>query len=349
MKRRNIVFFVGMIISIFALYWVFKDVRFGQLWESLKAAHLGWVLLSTVIFYVSMYLRSVRWAWYFRPNYQFNGRDLFRPLMIGFGFNCIMPGRVGEIARAYQVGTRKGTGIPTALATIVTERIFDAATLLGMLAVSLVMLPPIDPDVTIDFWGFTVRGSMLGPLMQKIVIGSIVLVTGVVVFMIPAVQRFAIGFPYMVPKLPAKLQTTLSNFIRDTARGFESIRNPTNLAVIVVYSLLIWGLAGWSTQIMSFAFDGVHLSFLHALALMSLIAIFILVPAAPGYWGLFEAGGLFTLTVFGLMADESVGTAYVLVLHLSQYLPILAVGLAYAAMDQFQLRTAIEETPSEQL
>lgn len=347
MNRRNVIFFVGMLVSIFALYWVFKDVRFDDLWEALRTADWTWVLISTAVFYVSMYIRSVRWAWFFRPHYDFNGMSLFRPLMIGFAFNCIMPGRVGEVARAWQVGTRKGTGIPTALATIVAERIFDAATLLFFLALSLLLLPPIDPDVSIDFWGYTVHGSMLAPLMQKIVIGSVVLLVGVVVLMIPAVQRFAIGFPHRFPGLPEKLRNGLSNFIRDVARGFESIRNPRNFAMILFYSLLVWGLAGWSTQIMSFAFDGVEVSFLHAFALMSLIAIFILIPAAPGYWGLFEAGGLFTLTVFGLQQDESSGTAYVLVLHLSQYLPILAVGLALAAIDQFQVRAAVDEVPSE--
>lgn len=335
--KQKIVLIVGGLISGAALYFVFRDVRLGDLTMALRSFDLVWLIPCLFLFYWSMYLRGARWAWFFEKPNELNGRRLFRPLMIGFAFNCILPGRVGEPVRAFSVTRTEKTSFPAALATIVTERIFDAATLLGFLALSLSLLPKIDPSVEIEFWGYRVEGRMLGPLMGSLIKISVVLVCGVVVFMIPWFQRFCIAAPYKLPILPPKVQDMLSRFVQDLSRGFNAVRNPLNLAVIVGYSLAIWGLAILSTQILSYGFEGMKMSFIEAAAVVSLAAVFILVPAAPGYWGLFEAGVLFTLTVFNIQPDQSSATAYALVLHLTQYVPVLVIGLVFAAQSQIKL------------
>lgn len=345
MKQR-IILIVGGIVSATALYFVFRNIRFADLVQALGSFHLVWLIPNLILFYWSMYLRGARWAWLFeRPN-ELNGRRLFRPLMIGFGFNCILPGRIGEPVRAYSVSRKEGMTFASALATIVTERIFDAATLLAFLAISLSLLPPIDPLLQIEFWGYEVKGSMLAPLMTNMIRLSGVLVAGVGIFMIPWVRRFCIAAPYKLPILPPKVQAGLSNFIQDLSRGFTAIRNPLNLAVVVLYSLAIWGLVILSTQILAYGFDGMEMTTLEATAIVTLTSVFILIPAAPGYWGLFEAGVLFTLTVYGIESNESVGIAYAIVLHLTQFLPIMVAGMVFAA--QSQIKVSTEAIPVEE-
>jgi glycosyltransferase 2 family protein len=335
--KQKLALMVGGLVSGVALYLVFRDVRFDELTQALRSFESVWLIPSLVLFYWSMYLRGARWAWFFeRPN-SLNGRRLFAPLMIGFAFNCILPGRVGEPVRAFSVSRREKIGFPSALATILTERIFDAATLLAFLAISLSLLPKIDPSVEIEFWGYEVKGSMLADLLGNMIRLSAVLVLGVIVFMIPWVQRLCIAIPYKIPILPPRFQDMLSKFVQDLSRGFTAIRNPVNLVVIVGYSIAIWGLAVASTQVLAYGFEGMDMSFLEAMAVVSLAAVFILIPAAPGYWGLFEAGVLFTLTVFAVQPNESVGTAYALTLHLVQYIPILLIGLVLAAQSQIRL------------
>jgi glycosyltransferase 2 family protein len=335
--KQKLALMVGGLISGAALYLVFRDVRFDELMFALRSFETIWLIPSLLLFYWSMYLRGSRWAWFFEQPNELNGRRLFPPLMIGFAFNCILPGRVGEPVRAFSVSRREKVGFPSALATILTERIFDAATLFAFLAISLAMLPKIDPAVEIEFWGYQIKGSMLGPLLGNMIKISAVLVLGVVVFMIPWVQRFCIAVPYKIPILPPKYQDMLSKFVQDLSRGFTAIRNPVNLLAIVGYSIAIWGLAVASIQVLAFGFEGMEMSFLEAMALQSLTAVFILIPAAPCYWGLFEAGVLFTLTVFAIHPNESVGTAYALTLHLVQYIPVLVIGLGFAAQSQIRL------------
>lgn len=345
--KQKVILIVGGLVSAAALYFVFRNIRFEDLTAALGSFKLIWLLPSLFLFYWSMYLRGARWAWFFeRPN-DFNGRNLFRPLMIGFGFNCILPGRVGEPVRAYSASRDGRTTFAAALATIVTERIFDAATLLGFLAVSLSLLPEIDPLFRIEFWGYRLEGSMLDPLMSSLIRISGILVLGVIVFMIPWVQRQCIALPYRIPIIPSRFQGLISGFVRDLSRGFTAVRNPVNLTVIVLYSLAIWGLVVLSTQVLAYGFEGMKLSPIGAMAVVSLAAVFILIPAAPGYWGLFEAGVLFTLTVYNLEARESVATAFAIVLHLTQYVPILVLGLVFAAQSQIRLSAAPAVGPAK--
>lgn len=335
--KKKIVVLLGLLVTVGAFFWIFRNIEFAELVEALKSFDLVWLIPSLFLFYTSMYLRGARWGLLFRPHHEFDGRRMFRPLMIGFAFNCVLPGRVGEFARAYYVAKKEKTGLPVSLGTVVTERIFDAVTLLIFLAVSLAVLPAIDPSVQVDFWGYSVEGSMLAPLMRKIVAASIVLVLGVGIFLIPKVQQMLIALPYRFKRLPDRYKDGAATAIKDLSQGFGAIRHPKNLAAVIFYSLAIWGLAGWSTLVLSYGFEGMEMSFTHALAVMSLIAVFILIPAAPGYWGLFEAGTIFSLTVFAISPDQSVSAAYAIVLHLVQYVPIVVIGLIFAAQSQVSL------------
>lgn len=336
--KKKIALVLGFVVSIASFYLVFRNVDFRQLKSAFLSFNLVWLIPCLFFFYFSMYLRAVRWALFFRPHHVLSARRLFRPMMIGFAFNNVLPsGRIGEVVRAFIVGKREKTGLPTALATIVTERIFDGVTLLIALAISLALMPPIDPAMTVSFWGFEVRGADIGPFVRSIVVGCIVLVVGVLIFLIPAVPRLAVRIIYGLPLLDADYKKPLAGFVEGVARGFESVRDVRVLAGIVGYSLAIWALIALSTLTLSYGFPEIEMNYIHALALMALIAVFIVIPAAPGYWGLFEAGAIFSLIVMDIQHDQSISAAYAIVLHLTQYLPIVAVGLLFAAQDQVRV------------
>lgn len=333
--KQKIFLVAGGLVSVGCLYWVFKDVSLRALVDVLGSINLLWVVPALVLFYVSMYLRCARWAVFFRPNHQLTGRDMVRPLMIGFAFNNILPsGRVGEVVRAYLVGKTHRTGLSTAMATIVTERIFDGVTLFGLLGLALAALPEIDPEVAVVFGKFEVTGAMLAPLMRKVVWGCAILVAGVVVFMFPPVPRWIGRVVLSLPFAPPKLRGLISEFIQGIARGFDAIRGVRNLATILAYSLGIWGLVALSNLALAYGFAGVPMNLVQSAAIMGMIAVFILLPAAPGYWGLYEAGVIFGLKVLGIQQDESISTAYALSMHLIQFLPIVAIGLYFAAQSQ---------------
>src|SRR5690349_16335461 len=119
MQKKHIVLILGLAITVFALWFTTRGVQWAEFGRDLKAFRWIWLIPSLAGFYVGMYLRAMRWGLLFLPHHRLSGRQMFPPIMICFAFNSILPGRVGEVARAYYVGKHMKTGISTALATVV--------------------------------------------------------------------------------------------------------------------------------------------------------------------------------------------------------------------------------------
>ena len=61
---------------------------------------------------------------------------------------------------------------------------------------------------------------------------------------------------------------------------------------------------------------------------MVVVCFFIALPSAPGFWGLWEAGGVFALALFGVPAKDAAG--FTLVNHAVQMFPVILLGLLSA-------------------
>ena len=56
----------------------------------------------------------------------------------------------------------------------------------------------------------------------------------------------------------------------------------------------------------------------------------------PGWWGLWEAGGVFALSVFGISAKEAAG--FTLANHAIQVFPVIIVGFGSAMILSVSIR-----------
>jgi len=73
---------------------------------------------------------------------------------------------------------------------------------------------------------------------------------------------------------------------------------------------------------------GVSLTLFEMTAVLVIICLFIALPSVPGYWGLWEAGGIFAMTLFGVSSKEAAG--FTLANHAIQTLPIIIIGTGSA-------------------
>ena len=96
----------------------------------------------------------------------------------------------------------------------------------------------------------------------------------------------------------------------------------------MAYSALIWGLQGFSFFLVSLGCPGIDLNLAEATAVLVIICFFIALPSVPGFWGLWEAGGVFALALFGVSSSEAAG--YTLANHAIQMFPVILVGLGSA-------------------
>ena len=69
---------------------------------------------------------------------------------------------------------------------------------------------------------------------------------------------------------------------------------------------------------------------------MVIICFFISLPSIPGWWGLWEAGGVFALSLFGVTAKEAAG--FTLASHAIQVFPVILAGFASAMLLSVNIR-----------
>jgi hypothetical protein len=93
-------------------------------------------------------------------------------------------------------------------------------------------------------------------------------------------------------------------------------------------TLVIWALHAFSYYLFALGCPGITLTFLELTAVMIIICFFISLPSAPGYWGLWEAGGVFGMLLFGVSAREAAG--FTLASHAIQLFPVIIAGLVSA-------------------
>jgi len=261
-------------------------------------------------------------------------------LMIGFMINCILPGRVGEVARPAVLQKKENIPFSTGLATVAAERVFDVGMLLILFSI-LVATVNIDPNLDIVFGKYHLNretlvsaGGGTFKLLLLLIVGIIMVSFGKTR---KAINRVIMSIPYLFffsgsefkKKIQKKFCEPLVSFVENFTSGFALIKYPSKICICIGLSVFIWGIAAFSYYIMAQGCPGIELSFTEITAHMIIICFFIALPSVPGFWGIWEAGGVFALVLFGVSSKDAAG--YTLANHAIQMFPVIIVGF-FSAM-----------------
>jgi uncharacterized protein (TIRG00374 family) len=333
-KKMTISFIVGLVISATALYFAFRHVPLSDLIKYLAVL-------------ISFYLRAVRWQIILTSYRKITVWRAFHPMMIGFMINCILPGRLGEVARPIILQKKEKVPFTTGLATVAAERIFDLCLLLFLFIVTISAVQ-IRPDVNVAFGDYHLNRATLDIIFGGMLKLGVVLIAGIILITIGKVREIFYRIIRYLPNLvffagrkgkymiQQKFCAPLINIIENIAQGFESIRHPKKIVICSILSLLIWGLLGFSYYLFSLGSPGINLSFFELSVVMVIICFFISLPSVPGWWGLWEAAGVFAMSLFGVSAREAAG--FTLANHALQIFPVIILGMASAMILSVNIR-----------
>ncbi|MDY6847439.1 MAG: lysylphosphatidylglycerol synthase transmembrane domain-containing protein, partial [Chloroflexota bacterium] len=126
--------------------------------------------------------------------------------------------------------------------------------------------------------------------------------------------------------IPERWRAPLINIADRFLEGLMSLRSPADALMIFLTSILIWILETglyWSVnQAM-----GLNLNFGQLMLLNGVVNLVLLIPAAPGGLGTFDAAGRAILEAFGIASEPALG--YTLVLRIALWVPITLLGTIY--------------------
>lgn len=319
---------LGIAISGAALWWVSRTIDTAALKQAFGSVNWWWVPPFVLATLANMYWRAIRWRLLLGPVKDTPSHRLFAPLMIGMGGNCILPLRAGEVLRA--LALQRGEGVPFAsgFSTVAVERLLDGLSLLLFIAITPLFMP-IDPEAAIAVGD---KSFLIKELATKISFVVAVLLVGIVTMILRPVQEFGRTVIGRIPLLPQGFRGALLSFYNRGVAGLESLRDPKTACLLLAHSFGLWALNAFTFQIMAWGFPGLEMGFWHAVAYMVITCLAISVPSAPGFWGVYEAGGKVALVSIALVPNtpegQSLALAYTLVVHFFQWLPITLIGAA---------------------
>jgi uncharacterized protein (TIRG00374 family) len=329
---------LGALLSGLTLYLAFRNVPVDALLNYLGTINYWWIGPTVLLVLASFALRVVRWQIILRQAGAVTYWQAFHPLMIGFMMNCVLPGRIGEIARPVILKKNEKIPIATGLGTVAAERMFDFILLIGLLVVVSGTIAG-RPDLTVECFGVRLTSQRLTAAAWMMVGSSMALLLFLSLIVVPGSRRLIKAVILLLAKpissdrhsagrMVRKLTEGFFNLIDNFAIGLMMVRNPKRLMSCVGLTILIWGLSTLIYPLFAFGCPGISLSITGWLTVMVVICFFIALPSVPGFWGLWEAAGVFALALFGVAEKDALG--YTLVNHAVQILPVIAVGLISA-------------------
>lgn len=340
MRRFAIPLLGGAVVSAVALYLAFRNVPFNDLWRYLQTIQYGWIFPSAALILISFFLRGLRWQIILQENGKLTFWQCFHPMMIGFMMNCILPARMGEIARPVLLKQQHRIPISTGISTVVAERVFDALLLIILFAILFANISA-HTELEQTYFGLRLNTEVLVSVAWGMVRLSIALLVFIALLTIGATRnviknavRWIAGSGAGLGSRIGSITGAVCNFtikiIDNFYTGLTLVKQPARLFAAVVLTLFIWTLTALSYWVFALGCPGIQLSLVELATVMVVVCFFIALPSVPGFWGLWEAAGVFGLALFGIAEKDALG--FTLINHAVQIFPVIGAGLISALM-----------------
>jgi uncharacterized protein (TIRG00374 family) len=279
---------LGIGISVLALWIVLRSVDLGAALEVLADADLRWIGLMVVAALLDVGARGARWRWLLRPIKVVGYWRMLGYTYIGYLANNVLPARLGELVRSHAAGEGEGLSRTTVLGTVVVERVVDTVIVVGLAALAVVVL--------------SARGMMTSAVLLGAAFVAL-LVLGLAIAMalhrLPGADRVA-AFMARWPRI-----VELARRLRE---GLAVAGKPGTLLGAVAFSAIAWA-ASIFTFLAAGQAIGVELTLAQGALLTSGIALAMIVPSGPGYFGTYELTAVAIMGTFGIDPDSAFAMA----------------------------------------
>jgi uncharacterized protein (TIRG00374 family) len=307
-------------LAALLLWLTLRNMDLGEVWTRLKSARAGWFAAAVAAQAFALVLRAIRWRVLLNAEGSLPLKTVFSAISAGYLGNNVLPARMGEVIRTAAVSWAGSLRLGFVVATAVTERLVDAAALLGVASAALAVAAGM-PD-----WLHRAARGMAA------VSAAGLLAIAVLPHLERSFQRMLGAFPF-----GARLQAVAGHFLL----GFRALHHPSRAFRFLLLTVVIWPIDGmmamWVGQSL-----GVPLGFARGMILIAALGLSSAVPSTPGYVGVYQFAGVTVLAP--LKVDREDALAVVLLVQAAIYIVMFAAGLAGLwVLSRQRVRTSSEE------
>lgn len=321
-EDRRLDYLVKLVASLFlagCFIWILQRGGLPLIPDANARQHMVWVYLPAqlLLLAASTFLRTHRWKYLLEPLDQIPLRKVLGVGFIGFGYIAFAPFRMGELARPYMISRDTRVSFLQATGTVAAERIIDGLFITIILLIGLLTSTPLAqlPDHL---------GKLALPVsaVPKFAYSALALFTCAFIAMglFYWARDFARRLTQAVVGLVSKkLADFLTDKVERTAEGLSFLPSTRSSIPFFRETILYWGLNVVYTWL-SFRSCGLEATPSQAAVILGVMALGILVPSGPGFFGGYQLSAYCGLAMF--FTEDIVlskGSLYVFLSYTTQH------------------------------
>jgi len=299
-------------LTALLLWFSFRKADMGQLWEGIKNARYGWVILSVLIGIAAYFIRAQRWRLLIAPlGYKPKLNAVYNAVIIGYFANLLFP-RLGEVARCGALNKSDKIPFDKLVGTVVVERVFD------MLCLIIIILATF--FLRLETFGKFVQDNLL----QKLSEGSS---TSLLALALVALAGFAAAAFLVWYFRESSLIKKGRSFVKGIGDGLKSFAAMQHRRQFLLCTLLLWTCYWLMAWLVLYAVPATaQLGAVDGLVIMVLGSFGVVAPTNGGLGAYHAITSIGMFAIFGV--PENDGLLYATISHESQMLVMIALGLA---------------------
>ncbi len=310
-RSRLVQLVIGVAVSAVLLYVALRGQDWDEIGAVLAQANYLYIPVIIAVSVYSLLIRAQRWQALIERAL---GRKqalapVFSSTAIGFMANSVLPLRAGEVVRPWLLTRLGGVPVSTAFATAVLERVLDMIAVLVLLMVVAGTAGFEEPIKSIATYACVAAAIGLAAIFF--------------------IHRQKDRYLPVVDRIWRVLPTAISVKVIALEHGFfdglASIAETTVLLRLVAWSLYLWLVIALTFYLASLAV-GIHIGYLGSgVAVAAVVALAVALPSAPGFVGVWQAGCLSALSIYGVAPGPAVAVS--LLSHAMAFMTQIPLGL----------------------
>lgn len=256
-------FIIGIAVSVFFLYLVFRRVNLGDTARILVSTDILYVLLSALMIIPTLLVRSFRWRSMLDDYRKFPLMNYFESISVGIMSSNLLPLRAGDFIQVFFLGYKTKLSKSSIFSTVILERLCDFFTLCVVL----------------------IGGSFFVLLPQEISVGRIGLFLAVILAGVFFAVRSRKSVLVLVSLLPAGVfKERIAKIAENFYLGLNFINRKDVLLKIMLATVLVWICSSLGIYLCLLAI-GIKLNLFSCMFILSLMGLASMIPVSPGYVG----------------------------------------------------------------
>lgn len=138
-KKEIVKYLIFAALGVLIIYFIQKNIKFDDFIANLKKANIAYVILSTSVGVLAVFLRALRWQLMLKPmGYETSLANAYHATMSGYLVNLGIP-RSGEVSRCAMLSKSDKVPLNVLVGTVLSERILDVLMLVVVICLAVFM------------------------------------------------------------------------------------------------------------------------------------------------------------------------------------------------------------------